>query len=65
MELSCSIRTDGRTDGETDLTDMTNLKFAFRHFANAPKNQELYWATHCFKKSRQTGFPHFGCFTRK
>jgi hypothetical protein len=29
-----------RTDGQTDVrqTDMTNLKFAFGNFENAPKN---------------------------
>ena len=61
MEPNCSMR----TDGEKHLTDMTNLRVAFRNFANAPKNQELYWATHCFNNRRQTGIQHFGSFTRK
>jgi hypothetical protein len=34
-ELSCSMRTEWRTDGQTD---MTKLIVAFRNFANAPKS---------------------------
>jgi len=33
---SCSMWTDGRTDG---CADMTQLKAAFRNFDNTPKNQ--------------------------
>ena len=33
-ESSCSMLTDGRTNGQTD---MTKLKVAFRNFANASK----------------------------
>ena len=38
-EPSCSLRTDGRPDGQTWHDDMTKLIVAFRNFANAPKNQ--------------------------
>jgi len=34
-ETSCSMWTDGRTDGRTDVT---KLAIGFRNFANAPKN---------------------------
>ena len=37
-EPSCSVRTDGQTDVQTD---MTKLIVAFRNFANALKNQAL------------------------
>ena len=33
-KLSCSMRTDGRTDGQTDKT---KLMIVFRKFANAPE----------------------------
>jgi hypothetical protein len=32
--MSCSMRTNGRTDGQTD---MTKLRVTFRNFANACK----------------------------
>jgi hypothetical protein len=35
-EPNCSMLADGRTDGQTD---MTNLIAAFRNFAKATKNQ--------------------------
>ena len=37
-EPSCSMRTDGRTDGQTD---MTKLIVAFRNFVNPPKRRSL------------------------
>jgi len=36
---SCSMRTDGRTADA--WPDMTKLIFAFRNFANSPKNSDL------------------------
>jgi hypothetical protein len=36
----CSMRKDGRTDRQTDVTKLT---VAFRNFANAPKNTYTYY----------------------
>jgi len=42
-EPSCSMRTDGRTEGQTDLT---NLIVSFRNFSYAPENANklLCWS---------------------
>ena len=50
LEASCSLRTDGRSDGQTD---MTKLLVAFRNFAKSPK--EVLKANWTVKNS----FPKF------
>jgi hypothetical protein len=42
------MRTDGRTKGQRNRrTDMTKLVFAFRNFANAPKNYVYVCSQYC------------------
>jgi hypothetical protein len=48
---------DGRTDRQTD---MTKLRVAFRNFANAPKNKQLYiYATQLCGQDLRVSF-HYG-----
>ena len=39
------MRTDGQTDIQTRQTHMAKLIVAFRNFANAPRNQQMFRST--------------------
>jgi len=45
---SCSMRTDGQTYGQTEMTKLT---VAFRNFANAPKTRHIFclYGLHSFE----------------